>query len=117
MEETATLKENVEDYIETRIDIVKLKTIDKVGSAATGAIVGVAAAIFGLFILQFLSFSAAYAISEVTGYHWLGFLCVAGFYILLTVLIIVLKEKLITMPIINALLKKFYHKKEELVHG
>lgn len=114
MEETATLKENVEDYIETRIDIIKLKAIDKTGSAASGAIVGVIAAILGLFILQFLSFSAAYAISELTGYHYLGFLCVAGFYILLTILLVALKEKLVTMPIINGLLKKFYNKKEEL---
>ena len=118
MENTAslkdhTLKNDVEDYIETKIDIIKLKAIDKTGSALSGAIVGIAAAVLGLFILQFLSFSAAYAIAEYTGYHYLGFLCVAGFYILLTVLIFALKEKFVTMPIINSLLKKFYHKTED----
>lgn len=117
MENTATakdptIKSDVEDYIETKIDIIKLKAIDKTGSAVSGAIVGVAAAILGLFILQFLSFSAAYAIAEYSGYTWLGFLCVAAFYILLTVSIFVLKEKMITMPIINSLLAKFYHRTE-----
>ncbi|MGZ3919457.1 MAG: phage holin family protein [Bacteroidia bacterium] len=104
-----TLKKDVEDYIDTKVDILKLKAIDKTGSAISGAIVGVAATILGLFVLQFLSFSAAYAIAEFTGYYYVGFLCVAGFYILLTILVFVLKEKLVTMPIINALLKKFYH--------
>jgi hypothetical protein len=108
-----TLKNDVEDYIETKIDIIKLKAIDKTGSAISGTIVGIAAAILGLFILQFLSFSAAYAISEFTGYRYLGFLCVAGFYILVTITLFALKEKLITMPIINSLLKKFYHNTEE----
>ncbi|MCW3075929.1 MAG: phage holin family protein [Bacteroidetes bacterium] len=113
MENTTTLHEHtikgdVEDYIETKIDLIKLKTIDKTGSAVSGIIVGVVSAILGLFILQFLSFSAAYAISSATGHPYLGFLCVAGFYILLTVLLILLKEKLVTMPIINALLSKFY---------
>ncbi|MBA3663211.1 MAG: phage holin family protein [Bacteroidetes bacterium] len=116
MENTAslkeTIKEDVEDYIETKIDIIKLKAIDKTGSAVSGAIVGIASAILGLFILQFLSFSAAYAISSYSGLPYLGFLCVAGFYILVTVSLILLKEKFVTMPIINALLKKFYHRPE-----
>lgn len=114
MENTASLndhhlKEDIEDYIETKVDILKLKTIDKTGSALSSAIVGVAAAVLGLFILQFLSFAAAYAIGYVTGHYSIGFLCVAGFYILLTVLIFVFKEKFVTIPIINTLLKKFYH--------
>jgi hypothetical protein len=118
MENTATVKDptiktDVEDYIETKIDIMKLKAIDKAGAAISGTIVGIAAAILGLFILQFLSFSAAYAIADATGYIWLGFLCVAGFYILLVVSIILLKEKMITMPIINSLLAKFYHNSPE----
>jgi len=108
MENPETLKDNVEDYIETRIDIIKLKIIDKVGSAMSGAIVGIATAFLALIILLFLSFSAAFAIAEVTNRNSIGFLAVAGFYILLAVLLTVLKEKLVTMPIINALLKKFY---------
>lgn len=118
MEKTATLKDphikkDVEDYIETKIDLIKLKAIDKTGSAVSGAIVGIAAAILGLFILQFLSFSAAWAISESTGYRYLGFLCVACFYILVAALLFATKEKLITIPIINSLLQKFYHHTEE----
>lgn len=110
MENKDTLKENVEDYIETKIDIVKLKAIDKAGAAISGTIVGLASAVFGFMILLLLSFAAGFAIGELTGKNSIGFLCIAGFYILITVLLIVLKEKLITMPIINSLLGKFYYK-------
>lgn len=106
MENTQTLKVDIENYIEHKVDLVKLRTADKAGSIASGIIVGIAMARLVLFIMLFLSFSVAFAISEATEKYYLGFLIVAGFYILVTVLLLVLKEKLITMPIINAILKK-----------
>ena len=110
MEDTGTLKQNVRDYAETKLNIVKLKAISAGGSAISGIIVGVALAILSIFILMFLSFSAAYAISDATDRPFLGFLIVAGFYILLAVLVVVLRDKLLTMPIVNTLLEKFYYK-------
>jgi hypothetical protein len=106
MEHSDTLVGNIEEYIEDKVDLVKLKTASKTGSAVSGVIVGLALARLGLFIMIFLSLSAAYAIGEATERSWLGFLLVAGFYILLAVLVVALKEKLITMPIVNSLLKK-----------
>jgi hypothetical protein len=110
MENNSSLKEEAGDYIETRIKIIKLKAIDKGGAAISGVISAAALALFGFFILLFLSLSAAYAVAAITGMTWLGFLSVALFYVLLAVLLVKLKEKLITMPVINALLKKFYYK-------
>jgi hypothetical protein len=107
MENTGTLKDNVREYVNTQLDILKLQAISKGGSS--GAIVGIGLAFLAIFILMFLSFSAAYGISSATGKPYLGFLIVAGFYIVLAVLLVVLKEKLITLPIINSLLNKFYH--------
>jgi hypothetical protein len=112
IEEEGTLKENAEDYIETRIDIIKLKAIQKSGVALSGLITGVLTAFIGLFVLVFLSFSAAFAVAELIGKNSLGFLAIAGFYTLLGVVLLTLKEKIITMPVINALIKKFYEKDE-----
>jgi uncharacterized membrane protein YagU involved in acid resistance len=110
MENNDSLKHNVEDYIETKIDIVKLKAIDKTGSALSGVISGILLAFLGLFVLVFLSFSAAFAVAEITGRNSLGFLAIAVFYGLVAGAVIIFKEKLITMPVINALMKKFYYK-------
>lgn len=106
MEHSDTLVGDIEEYIEDKIDFIKLKTASKTGTAVSGMIVGLALARLGLFILIFLSLSAAYAIGEATEKSWLGFLAVAGFYILLAVILVALKEKLVTMPIVNNLLKK-----------
>ena len=105
-----SLPENIADYVSAKIDILKLKAIDKTAAAGTGIIVGIMLFVFGWFTLMFLSFTAAIAISSATGKAYLGFLLVAVFYTLLAIVLVLLKEKLITVPIINALLKKFYYK-------
>jgi hypothetical protein len=111
--ENTTLKDNVREYVDTQINIIKLKAINKGGAVISSIIVGVAVGFLSIFILMFLSFSAAYAISSATEKPFLGFLIVAGFYILLAVLLIVLKDKILTMPIINSLLNKFYYKETD----
>jgi hypothetical protein len=113
MENPDTLKGSIENYIEDRVDLIKLTTADKAGSAISGVVLGLIVARLALFIIIFLSFSAAFAISQASGKYYLGFLIVAGFYCVLATLIIVLREKLITMPVINALLKKLHYKQHE----
>lgn len=110
MENAETLKANITSYIEDKADLLKLKAADKTGSAIAGTITGLVLARLFLFIMIFLSLSAAYAISNGTGRPFLGFLLVAGFYIVLAVLVLVLREKLFTMPVINWLLKKLKYK-------
>jgi hypothetical protein len=104
------IKENIMDYVETRINIIKLKAINTGGNILSGIIAGVLAALLGFFMLFFLSFSAAYAISSAAEKPFLGFLCVGGFYLLLLVLVIALKDKIIKGPIVNSFMKKFYNK-------
>lgn len=108
-----TLKATLRHYVEDKLELAKLKTSEKAGAAVSGIIVGLLVARLFLFILIFLSFAAAFAISEITGKYYLGFLIVAAFYILLTTLVMVLREKLITMPLINTFLKKLnFHRME-----
>lgn len=108
------VKENVEDYIHTKLNLIKLKTADKAGTAISGVVLSVIVARLFLFIMIFLSFAAAYAISQATGRDYLGFLIVAGFYILVAAAVIIFRERLLTMPIINALLKKLNFTDQEL---
>jgi hypothetical protein len=108
-----SLPENLQDYIDARISIVKLKIIDKIAATVTGVISAIVLFIFGLFTLLFISLSAAFAISEATGRSYLGFLAVAGIYTLLATLFVLLREKIIMMPIINSLLKKYYYTKPD----
>jgi protein-S-isoprenylcysteine O-methyltransferase Ste14 len=54
--------------------------------------------LFLFFVLVFSSFAFAYWFGEMTGRWSLGFLIIAGFYVLLAVLIIVLRKSIIIKP-------------------
>ena len=116
MESTGTLKENIKEFVDTQLEIAKLQAINKGSVAVTGVIVGVALAILSIFILMFLGFSAAYAISSASGKPFLGFLLVGVFFMIIAAVVLFMREKLITMPLVNALLSKFYTKPEETQH-
>ena len=109
------IPEHVKDYIKTQIDYYKLVAAESIGKAAAGAATGVVLALFGYLFLLFLSVTAAIGIGTAAGKLYLGFLIVAGFYLLLAVLAYLLKDKLITTPIINAIIKKMANsgKKDE----
>lgn len=105
------LKKDLEDYIDTRMDVMKLKIIEKAGFAASGVVTGISLSFIGYFFLLFLTLTAAFALSALFESYTLGFACIAAFFGIVGTLIFVLREKLITFPIINALLKKFYYNK------
>ncbi|MDF2438382.1 MAG: hypothetical protein K0Q95_2758 [Bacteroidota bacterium] len=109
MEEQNKLEKMVSDikeYAETRFDIIVLNTQDKathvISSIATSVIMGV----LGFFILIFLSIGGAWSLGEYFNSPSIGFFSVAGFYLLVTILLYVNREKWIKMPIINSILKK-----------
>ncbi len=110
MDNTATLKDQISDFVEHKIDIIKLKAIKKGAPLVSNIIVGVAVAFLAIFFLMFLSFSAAYGISSATDRPFLGFLIVGGFYLILAVLVVALKDKLLTLPIMQSLLEALYYK-------
>jgi hypothetical protein len=59
-----------------------------------------------LIALMFISIGGAWYLGEYLQSPSIGFLSVAGFYLLITIILYVNREKWIKLPIINAILKK-----------
>lgn len=100
--------EQIKEYIETRIRLIKYKVTDQ----ATGIIASVVAysivAVLGLFILLFLSVTLALFLGSLIGSYWVGFGCVTLLYIILAVLVLVLKAKYIEAPLIGFFISKLF---------
>lgn len=100
--------EQIKEYAETRIKLIKYKTIDQ----ATGIIASVVAysiiAVLGLFILLFLNITLALFLGSVLGSYWAGFGCVTLLYIILAILVFVLKAKYIEAPLISLFIKTLF---------
>jgi hypothetical protein len=102
--------EKIKQYLLTNIELQKLTIIEKValliGASAAISIV----VIFFMAALFFLSLGLCFYISNLFGNNYSGFLIVGAFYVLLTILAYVLKDKLITKPVINNVVKMIFKK-------
>lgn len=96
------------EYLDTRINIIKLTAVDKGSSAVSSAAVYLALAVISFLFLVFLSIGAALAISSALESSYTGFLIVAGIYLILGILLYVMQDKWVKTPIVNAMIKSFF---------
>lgn len=112
LENEKTHAENIvahtKDYINTKIDILKLTAVDKGSNAISSAAVYIGLAVISFFFLIMLSIGAALAISDALDKSYAGFLIIAGFYLLLGVLLFVMQDKWVKTPIVNAIIKSIF---------
>ena len=109
---TTHLKDHVSEYVQTTVQLAKAKATKSASNAAAGMAVGVAALFFGIFFLAFLFTALAWWLAEVLDSNALGFLCVAGLFLLLIILIFALRRKVIVPMIRNAIIAAVYDQKD-----
>ncbi|SHI00859.1 Putative Holin-X, holin superfamily III [Chryseolinea serpens] len=86
-----TLIEHLTGFVETRIELMKLEIKEEVAKAmARVLILGLLMAVFTLFIML-ISMAVAFKIGESLGAS-VGFAIVAGFYLLVGVLLVLMRE-------------------------
>jgi uncharacterized membrane protein YkgB len=105
---TGQLKDHVSDYAKTTVDLIKAKATKGASNAAAGVAIGVVAFLLAIFFLTFLLIALGWWLASLFGSAALGFLGVAGFLLLLLVLIFALRKKVIVPLIRNAIISKVY---------
>lgn len=107
----AHLKDHVSEYVQTSVQLAKAKATKGASNAAAGAAIGIATVVLGIFFIAFLFTALAWWLGTVLNSPALGFLCVAGLFLLLIILIFALRKKVIVPLIRNAIIKAIYDKK------
>ncbi|MBY0479637.1 MAG: phage holin family protein [Chitinophagaceae bacterium] len=107
------LAEHLKEYINNRMDEVKLSTAEKTSGLAAAVIAGAVVFFFFMSFIFFASIALAFVFTKITGELYWGFLITGGFYLIMALLIWILKERLLQLPLMNALLKQFYTENEE----
>lgn len=107
------LADTVKEYVNNRIESAKLTAAEKSSAVVSVLIAGlIIAAIFTFFIV-FAGVALALVLGEWIGTTWAGFLIVAGIYLLLGIIIWAARDKLIRLPIMNALIKQLFREDDE----
>ena len=100
--------QHVKEYVEASVKLAKMKAAEKSSEVITNTAAYGAAAILGVFMLLFGSITLAFALGNWLGDNVWGFLIVTLFYAALAVVVLLVKDKLIKIPVLNGLLKKMF---------
>ena len=112
-EKTQNLVSSIKDYINTRIDVVKLSVAEKASAVIANLIAGFVMAVVLIFFVFFASIALAIGIGNWLNSTWLGFLLVAGLYLLIGLIVWTGREKLIRFPAMNAIIRQLFKDEED----
>ena len=97
LEKLDEVRENIFRYLEARIELFTLETRGKVEEGVVRAVHGVILGFLATITLIFLLSLLAAFLNEVLESRYLGFLIVASFFLILTIVWVVAKESVVGM--------------------
>jgi len=104
-----SIVETLKEYLETRIDLVKFKTIDK-SSSVLSSLVSSIVIILGIFLFAFLlCMGLSFYLGEILGKTYYGFFIVGGFFSLVIILLYLNRNKWLKTPFGNMIVKKMFN--------
>ena len=101
-----SLIDRVKNYVETRIDLLRLKAIDKSSSFLSFFISLIVVILISFISVILLSVGIALLLGDLLGKLYYGFFIVAGFYLITGLVLYSLKEKWLKAPIADSMIKK-----------
>ena len=103
-----SLLEDAKEYVNTRIAQAKLSVAEKVSKLIARIIAGLIAGLVFIFFLLFISIASAIAIGQALNNSWLGFLIIGATYFLLGIIIWKAKDRLLRIPLMNAIINSLF---------
>jgi len=110
---TEELAGNLKEYVNVKLDSIKLKTAEKSSIVFADVIAGALVLVVFSLALIFGSVAGAFALSSWIGKPFAGFLIMAGFYILLGLIVWAGKNRFIRFPLMNNIIQKLFKNGEE----
>ena len=100
---------NVKEYVEVRLELFKLKSINKVSTKLSAFIAILVLSLLLILFFCILNIGIALWIGEAIGQLHFGFFIVAGFYAVVCFVLYCFRKKILKIPITNMIIKKFFH--------
>ncbi|MEX2597848.1 MAG: hypothetical protein WEC59_13065 [Salibacteraceae bacterium] len=90
---------SVEAYAKTKLELVKLQTIEVSTRVVTEVVVRLIVYATVLLLILFLNFSIAFYLGDLFGKMYLGFACISGFYLIAAITLHFFLLKWIKVPL------------------
>ena len=99
----SSLSGNVKDYVRLKLELYKLMAVEGIAQLLSSIIISIVVLLLAIFFLFFLALAFVYWYGEVAGHMYVGALIVTGFYLILSVLVFIYRDKLFVNPLITKL--------------
>lgn len=100
------LFEKTTDYLEARIELVKLQAVNKITDVLSSLVSRLIIMIIIVFMVVVLNTGIAIWLGDMLGKMYYGFFCVAGFYLLLVIVLAAGRRSWLKRPFSNKLIRK-----------
>ncbi len=107
-EDISTSKEDFQNYLDARFDMMRLNLAENFSKMISGFIIKTVVLVIFMFAMLFISLAVANWLNSVLDYPGIGFIIVAGFYLLFIFIFWLLRHKLIEKPIIQTMIEVFF---------
>ena len=102
------LASNIKDYVNARIDALKLNAAEKTSGIIANFVARIMVIIFLFFFVGLGSIALSLVLGLWIGNAWIGFLIVGLFYLLLALIVWATRDKLIRLPVMNAIIQQMF---------
>jgi protein-S-isoprenylcysteine O-methyltransferase Ste14 len=107
------LADTVKEYVNTRIESVKLNAAEKSSAIIANVLAAVIVALVFVFFIVFASIALSLVLGDWIGKEWAGFLIVACLYLLIGIIVWAARGRIIRLPVMNALIKQLFRDDDE----
>lgn len=107
---TEELTESLKRYVNTSLELIKLEVAERSSVIGSGLASKLLAGLVGIMFIFFISLWAGFYISVQLNDSYSGFIIVAGFYFLLTLILIIGRKKILEKPIRDKMIRKLFSK-------
>lgn len=98
------------EYVDDRMLLLKIQAAEKSGKLISAIITMAVVALFIFFILLFVSIMSGYYFAELTGSMFYGFSIVAGIYIFLLLVFLLINKRFLSKRIMNTVIRIFFER-------
>ena len=102
-EDFSSLSGNVKDYIRLKLELYKLMAVEGVAQLLSSIMISLVVLLLSIFFLFFLALAFVYWFGEEVGHMYVGALIVTAFYLVLSVIVFIFRDKLFINPLITKL--------------
>lgn len=95
------------EYLENRIDLVKMKVADKTASVVSAIITGVVLSVVGFIFFIVLNIGLGLLIGDLVGRASWGFLILSSLYAIAGIILFSARNKIFKSPVTTMIFRKF----------